>query len=64
MNNIETASRMMQTTLDVALWADGKITDVTALKKLAKDLQVLEGDTEAILLQIENQLPPLPEREK
>jgi len=64
MSNIETASRMMQTTLDVAFWADGKITDVTALEKLAKDLQVLEGDTEAILLQIENQLPPLPEREK
>ena len=64
MSNIETASRMMQTTLDVAFWADGKITDVTALEKLAKDLQVLEEDTEAILLQIENQLPPLPEREK
>lgn len=64
MSNIETASRMMQTTLDVAIWADGKTTDVTSLEKLVKDLQVLERDTEAILLQIENQLPPLPEREK
>ena len=64
MNNIVKASRMMQIALDVALWADGKITDITALEKLAKDLQVLEADAETVLLEIEKQLPSLPEREK
>ena len=64
MNNIVKASRMMQIALDVALWADGKITDITVLEKLAKDLQVLEVDAETVLLEIEKRLPSLPERGK